>query len=132
MYRSAKHSWSGLVGECFIEIGNDTLSADTLWALINHLRDNGHYPSASEDTLNIEVVCSGYSDPGRTYGPPEDCYPPEEDDERELECIELEHWEPGENRPIIVKLPKDLQDAIWEEVEETVNGYPLNDICGEG
>ena len=26
---------------------------------------------------DCEVSYKGYSDPGRTYGPPEDCYPPE-------------------------------------------------------
>src|SRR3990167_8077293 len=27
--------------------------------------------------LNIEFSYDGYDDPGRTYGPPERCYPPE-------------------------------------------------------
>ena len=32
--------------------------------------------------LEINFLSSGYNDPGRSYGPPERCYPPEGDDER--------------------------------------------------
>ena len=33
-------------------------------------------------SLVLPFLSSGYSDPGRRSGPPENCYPPEGDDER--------------------------------------------------
>ena len=33
--------------------------------------------ACGHDHDDCEVEYRGYSDPGRTYGPPEDCYPPE-------------------------------------------------------
>jgi hypothetical protein len=39
--------------------------------------------------LEIEFVSSGYSDPGKISGPPDRCYPPESEDERELKYVYL-------------------------------------------
>ena len=36
----------------------------------------------TEVPLVLPFLSSGYFDPGRTYGDPFDCYPPEGDDER--------------------------------------------------
>ena len=36
----------------------------------------------TEVNLVLPFLSSGYYDPGRLYGPPEDCYPPEDGDER--------------------------------------------------
>ena len=47
----------------------------------------------SEDEEMFEFVISftssGYYDPGRISGPPEDCYPPEGSDEREPEEVKV-------------------------------------------
>ena len=37
----------------------------------------------------IHFTSRGYHDPGRTYGDPYYCYPPESDDERTLDYVEL-------------------------------------------
>ena len=43
-------------------------------------------PMFEKDMLTCELVIEfnsiGYYDPGQFYGPPENCYPPEHDDER--------------------------------------------------
>lgn len=42
-------------------------------------------------TLELDCESTGYYDPGRTYGLPEDCYPPEGEDEREVVAARLIH-----------------------------------------
>ncbi len=42
-------------------------------------------------TLELDCESSGYYDPGRTYGLPEDCYPPEGEDERAVVAARLIH-----------------------------------------
>lgn len=42
-------------------------------------------------TLELDCESSGYYDPGRVYGMPEDCYPPEGEDEREVVAASLTH-----------------------------------------
>jgi hypothetical protein len=54
------------------------------------------------DELVIEFRSSGYDDPGQTCGDPDDCYPPEGDDERTVTAITLS----GE------PVPRELWDAI--------------------
>ena len=43
------------------------------------------YAGESEGVyIEVEAKSTGYSDPGKLSGPAEDCYPPEDDDEREI------------------------------------------------
>jgi len=37
--------------------------------------------------ITATVRCVGYSDPGRCSGPPENCYPPEGENEGTLKCV---------------------------------------------
>jgi len=39
--------------------------------------------------MEIQYSVNGYYDPGCTYGPPENCYPPESDEERTVEYSTL-------------------------------------------
>jgi hypothetical protein len=50
-----------------------------------------HKDSEDEETFEFVVsfTSSGYYDPGRVSGPPEDCYPPEGDDEREMSGVKV-------------------------------------------
>ena len=41
------------------------------------------------EELEIHIRAKGYYDPGKTYGPPEDCYPPEGSEERTVSRIDL-------------------------------------------
>lgn len=49
----------------------------------------------------LEVECKGYYDPGKTSGPPENCYPPEGEDERVVvsgkmrEITYVKQWHDG-------------------------------------
>ena len=44
------------------------------------------YIQRSDEELELDISASGYYDPGRLSGPPENCYPPEGD----LEIISIE------------------------------------------
>lgn len=71
--------------------------------------------------LVISFVSSGYYDPGRTYGPPENCYPPEYEDERELESIAV-IWEgiTGESRELALpeKQAQEVFDYFSTQIDE--------------
>lgn len=43
----------------------------------------------TEGELVLECESTGYHDPGRLWGMPEDCYPPEHEDERTVTGAEL-------------------------------------------
>jgi len=81
--RDGKRSWSGVTG------------------------------TASEGgILEVDFTSSGYEDPGRVYGPPEDCYPPEGEEEREVVTARLFDEElPEEFRK---KIEADLQEIVDE------------------
>lgn len=64
--------------------------------------------------LVIDFRSSGYHDPGCTYGPPENCYPPEGDVEESLVIAYLkgDAWE--------LHLPKDIQEKLFELYAEEI------------
>ena len=47
--------------------------------MINHLAGSFEATVTTEagEEVTVEVTYTGYSDPGRVSGPPENCYPPE-------------------------------------------------------
>jgi hypothetical protein len=63
--------------------------------------------------LTIEFRSSGYYDPGVLSGPPEKCYPPEGDDDREMEGVALS----AENNKEV-----ELTHAEQEEMFEIYRG----------
>lgn len=62
--------------------------------------------------------------PGRTWGPPEDCYP-DEGGEVEIENVYAVH--PGQVRPIKLEVsPLITYLAAWEKLEAMVEEYLAN------
>jgi len=130
---TAKQTWSNVPGtfpvELFIADGEvcdaDDVVPEILW------------PFVMEDgcELIIEFRSSGYYDPGRTYGDPDDCYPPEGDDERLVDEVYL--FLDNEK----IKLPRailvtshnphsveeiDLWDELFEHYSEAIQEVELD------
>ena len=69
----------------------------------------------TEATLTIHFLSSGYYDSGCTSGPPENCYPPEGEDERILDWIEADGQE----------LPQDLAARLFEKFQDKVDALEM-------
>ena len=76
--------------------------------------------------LVIEFRSSGYYDPGVLSGPPEKCYPPEGDDEREMESVTLIH-ESGD-----IKLTPEEQEEFFEWFRSNVEEVEIDTQDDDG
>ena len=78
--------------------------------------------------LVIEGTSSGYYDPGRTYGPPEKCYPPEGEDERTFDCIYvLQHNDiQGVKSRIKHDIPAQRKEDLFEQFCEQIQDIELD------
>ena len=96
MYKKAtptQTTWSAS-GFTTIEIEWDKLEDGLQLSLVNAICETGHVeldPKKEIDgsELVIYFIISGESSPGKTHGPPEDCYPPEFNEERTLVTVTL-------------------------------------------
>lgn len=71
----------------------------------------------------IRFNSRGYYDPGCTYGPPENCYPPEGDDERTLIEVRMEYGDDSTNVP----LTGEEQQAIFDGLQNIVDEYEIEE-----
>ena len=61
----------------------------------------------------INFLSEGYYDPGRIYGDPEFCYPPEGEDDRSLDgLIEIHYMAEGQEGYVTKELPQ-AQSVKW-------------------
>lgn len=96
----------------------ETWSEEEFPDLINFFRQHFGDPEVVEVVLSVDVT--GYSDPGKTYGPPEDCYPPEDEEERVITLLEgLDDSEEVVVRMMGSELMKNK--AIFDEVQDHVD-----------
>ena len=76
-------TWNNIkldIGDSFDVENGEVFSLDVEVELPKWLAELGD----GEYILEMEWSCSGYNDPGSTYGHPEDCHEPWREDEREL------------------------------------------------
>jgi hypothetical protein len=66
------------------------------------------------EEISIKFNCNGYHWPARLYGPPEDCYPEEGDEERELLCASLGAHDIGTQDPLFIALESFLSELLYE------------------
>lgn len=64
----------------------------------------------------------GYYDSGCTYGPPENCYPPEGDEERTMFKVRFEYGEDSKE----LTLTQEEMVEIFEEYTEFVDEYEVD------
>lgn len=122
-----KQRWYRVPGECVLPFygdwhgnrwewaweANDKPLSPELAAIVSKIE-----AGAITDGLSGEIIVhfrsSGYYDPGRTGGPPEDCYPPEGDEERTLDYAEIAL--DGTTQ----RLSEEQAKIVWDECEEAV------------
>ena len=70
----------------------------------------------------ITFRASGYYDPGYTSGPPDQCYPPDSCDDRELVEIYLEYGDDS----VRINFTAEEQQQLFAHFENAVNEYELS------
>lgn len=116
---SNKNSWSDVEGSLEIEceLSNGVLldfdGKEIPQCLANAIKSNFD-ESNKYFTVLINFLSSGYYDPGQTYGPPENCYPPEGDDERLPDGVEIESN--GKKVVISANESNEIFDAFYDKI----------------
>ena len=81
--------------------------------------------SSDTITLELEFSSSGYYDSGQLHGEPETCYPPESEEDRQLEAARLCVGD------VRVSLPADslaeVEDHFWDEINEAELAIDFDD-----
>lgn len=80
-----------------------------------------------EVDLEIDYDVRGYYDPGRTYGPPEYCYPPEGDEEREITGSGIVF-----SKEAIVDIPSEYYNKIYDVFEKEITDKDFESYDDDG
>ena len=93
----AVKEWKNVPGVAFVEVDKVdgeyvTVDGDPLPGRIKKIVGEimKTHPDVDLMVLNINFLSSGYNDPGVLTGPVETCYPPEYDDERLVDSVDLD------------------------------------------
>lgn len=127
-----KNSWSNVSSEFTIELyesegriydaHSDKLIPQITLDMVPNIKDESY-------ELVIEFESSGYYDEGVSYGLPENCYPPESDEER-IPIKALIFWHPDKDTQNCVdslkggkelQLELSLQDELFELFQDEMN-----------
>ncbi len=101
------------------EMGDDW-SEPIVTAIHNVTANKYALEHGDEIELVIDFLSNGYHDPGRCSGPPEDCYPPEGEDEREIEDAHIRHYRDGQFMQEL-GLPKSIYGDLGGQFETAIN-----------
>lgn len=120
--------WNNVAGCCSVELERDGLGMlvdmetdETIPGQLQLL------PIKDYCEIVIHFLSSGYDDPGRTYGDPYDCYPPDSEDERTLDEIEFRY---GPRDSVFIKdgpLAELVFDHWFDKVEQADVDSPNDD-----
>ena len=125
----SKGEWSGIPGHVIIEVDYEPGRgwADLDGRLFPYLVECLLPHPAEEDagTITIDFTSSGYYDPGKTSGLPENCYPPEGDDERTVEDATFStivcddgHWHDGSPVKLTAAALSELDGMYRDKIED--------------
>lgn len=76
-----------------------------------------------EFDLTIEYMCSGYYEPARIYGEPEDCNPECSDDDRCLKNVVIRFKDDSE-----IPVPNEMGQKIFDHYEKRIKERELPDF----
>lgn len=94
------------------QTGHPTYLPESVCAELNRIGTGDDW-----EELAIEISAKGYYDPGRTYGPPEKCYPPEGSEEREVVRMEICGSCREENRALSKESQAILEELLNSDIE---------------
>lgn len=92
----------------------DHVSDEVAKYLINYYEANGNVLEEAE--LDIKYSITGYYNPGKTSGPPEDCYPPEGDEERNVDSASLLL-----DKDVRFEIPQKYMTNIWDAFQDEIH-----------
>lgn len=70
--------------------------------------------------VEIKALSSGYYDPGKAYGRPDDCYPPEGDDEREVQTVKIIFYDEDGETKLSSEFQNICQTLFGQEFDEEI------------
>jgi len=118
--------WSHVKGSTYVTIDWDELEDELKLLLIDAVCETGHIEfdpkkELDEAELGLFFLSSGYDDPGKYSGPPEDCYPACSDEERVMDSVELYSW--GHR----IELKEDVALKLFEKFQYEVDKAEIGD-----
>lgn len=134
--------WNNIQGSIIIECGfvngkliDSQTDKELPQSLISNINKLFPYIKCyNENNYSFEIIIkflsSGYYDPGRIYGDPYYCYPPEGCDERTLDdraTIAMFNWSDAESsKSMIEYLDKNVSDELFEIYYEDITEKELD------
>ena len=100
--------------------GKRVISTD-LNNFFNNIAKNGETAE-----IEIEATSTGYADPGKTSGPPDDCYPPEEEDEREVQSVKITFYDEDGEPVVTNELINFCTDLFEREFSEEIDDVEID------
>ena len=85
-----------------------------------------------ECDIHIPFRSKGYYDPGRLYGPPEKCYPPEGDEERTLfgNC-QVIIYDSSQKTIATITLSEKVSNELFDMLEEEIVKKDIGDVISD-
>lgn len=85
----------------------------------------------AQGEIEAPFKSSGYSDPGKLSGAPEDCYPPESEDERNPDGVATLYYTDAEGKTQHFDLTPEQTSDLFEVYCEDIDSVELDSSCDD-